>query len=96
MKRWFSWLRWVNPVYYGIESLIANEFDGLTFQCVSPNLVPSGPSYAGGPAGCAIAGARPNEPWVSGKTYMHVALWFHKKVRTTFCGLWLTGTGQLA
>jgi hypothetical protein len=80
MKRWFSWTRWVNPVYYGLESLIVNEFDGLTFECAPPNLAPWGPGYEGGPAGCAIQGARPGSTQVSGKTYMHVALWFFKKV----------------
>lgn len=81
MKRWFSWLRWVNPIYYSMESLISNEMDGLNFQCVSPALAPHGPSYLGGPQGCAVPGSTPGSTIVEGKHYMGTALWFHKKVR---------------
>lgn len=26
MHPWFSWLRWINPIQYGFESLMSNEF----------------------------------------------------------------------
>jgi hypothetical protein len=35
MHPWFSWLRWINPVQYGFEALMANEFHNLEIQCVS-------------------------------------------------------------
>jgi hypothetical protein len=96
MKRWFSWLRWVNPVYYGMESLLANELDGLYFQCVQPNLAPWGPEYTGGPAGCAIAGAEPGQIVVSGKRYMHTALWYFKKVGAIALVAYADDLAQLA
>lgn len=34
MHPWFSWLRWINPVQYGFEALMANEFYNLELQCV--------------------------------------------------------------
>ena len=36
MHPWFSWLRWINPVQYGFEALVANEFTGLAIQCEPP------------------------------------------------------------
>ncbi|KAF4238141.1 hypothetical protein CNMCM6805_006595 [Aspergillus fumigatiaffinis] len=33
MHPWFSWLRWINPLFYTFESLIANEFHGQNFEC---------------------------------------------------------------
>ena len=59
MKPWLYWLYYINPLAYGFEALMANEFYNLDLQCVEPRLVPYG---AGGPypnQGCAIAGATP-------------------------------------
>ncbi|KAF8588872.1 pleiotropic drug resistance ABC transporter [Ramaria rubella] len=38
-----KWLTFINPMKYGFEALIANEFHGLDGTCSS--LVPSGPGY---------------------------------------------------
>ena len=32
MRPWFKWLMYINPVAYGFEILMANEFDGLAIQ----------------------------------------------------------------
>ena len=42
MHPWFSWIRWVDPVQYSFEALMANEFDGLDVRCVPPFLAPAG------------------------------------------------------
>ncbi|KAH7137779.1 ABC-2 type transporter [Dactylonectria macrodidyma] len=34
MHDWFSWIRWINPLFYAFEILIANEFHGREFISV--------------------------------------------------------------
>ncbi|KAK1990581.1 ABC-2 type transporter [Colletotrichum falcatum] len=43
MQGWLAWLRWINPAYYGLESVLLNEFVGRDFPCSS--FVPEGPAY---------------------------------------------------
>lgn len=45
MHPWFVWIYWINPLAYGFEALMGNEFGGANIPCVSGNLVPNGPSY---------------------------------------------------
>lgn len=74
MKDWFVWIYWINPMSYGFESLLGNEFKGATFPCVGPNLIPSGSGYdgrVGGQACAGIGGARPGESNVSGEHYLN-------------------------
>lgn len=58
MKVWFSWIRWINPVFYAFEILVANQFHGVEFAC--SQFVPSytvGDSFICGTRG-AVAGQR--------------------------------------
>ncbi|KAK3696002.1 ATP-binding cassette transporter snq2 [Vermiconidia calcicola] len=73
MHPWFSWLRWINPVQYGFEALMANEFDGLTIGCQPPFLVPQGPGAAPQYQSCTIQGSQPGRTTVSGTDYIQVA-----------------------
>ncbi|KAK8177572.1 ABC-2 type transporter-domain-containing protein [Phyllosticta citrichinensis] len=64
MHRWFGWICWLNPIQYGFESLMANEFYNLDIACEPPYLVPSGVPNA--------------EPHVAGADYVAVAFdYFH-------------------
>lgn len=78
MHPWFSWLRWLNPVYYGVEALLSSELAGLELECVQPQLAPYGPGYTGDPQGCAIAGAVPGSLIVSGTSYSNLAFAFYQ------------------
>ncbi|WWD20474.1 hypothetical protein CI109_104950 [Kwoniella shandongensis] len=78
MHPWFSWIRWIDPFYYALESLMSNEVDGLALDCVSPQLAPYGGDYANYAQGCAIAGADPNSTVLSGTSWLNVALSFRK------------------
>jgi ATP-binding cassette subfamily G (WHITE) protein 2 (PDR) len=72
--RWASWIRWINPISYGFESVMVNEFNGRTFECSA--FVPSGPSYesiAPEQRACAVQGSRPGEDFVNGATYVETA-----------------------
>ncbi|CAG8427174.1 unnamed protein product [Penicillium salamii] len=65
---WFSWIRWINPVFYTFEALIANEFHGRRFEC--SQFIPGYPSLTGDSFICAVRGAVAGERTVSGDAYI--------------------------
>ncbi|KAE8154581.1 ABC-2 type transporter-domain-containing protein [Aspergillus avenaceus] len=68
MHPWFSWIRWINPIYYAFEGIIANEFHGRNFECAQ--FVPSYPSLNGTSFTCSSVGAIPGERLVSGDRFI--------------------------
>ncbi|ETN39195.1 uncharacterized protein HMPREF1541_05418 [Cyphellophora europaea CBS 101466] len=71
MRGWASWMRWINPVSYGFESIMVNEFNGRNFSC--SQFVPSGSAYediALDQQACAVGGARPGQTSVTGAEYV--------------------------
>ncbi|KAI1383447.1 ABC-2 type transporter-domain-containing protein [Hypoxylon trugodes] len=75
MKPWFAWLRWLNPVYYGLEILIANELHRREFTCASlvPNYMPvQGDSWI-----CAAVGAVAGSMTVNGDDFMSANYGYH-------------------
>lgn len=65
---WFSWIRWINPVFYTFEALIANEFHGRRFEC--SQFIPAYPSLSGDSFICSVRGAVAGERTVSGDAYI--------------------------
>lgn len=64
----FSWIRWINPVFYAFEILIANEFHNRQFTCsaiVPPYSPPIGTSWV-----CNAVGAVPGQYTVSGDAFI--------------------------
>lgn len=78
MRPWFKWLMWINPVQYGFEALMANEFDGLDIQCEPPFLVPQGPGTAPQYQSCTVQGSRPGEVVVRGADYIKTAFTYER------------------
>ncbi|KAJ4329856.1 hypothetical protein N0V87_010509 [Didymella glomerata] len=73
MHPWFVWIYWINPLSYGFESLMANEFEGTTIPCVYNNLVPNYLPQYQDPAhqACAgIAGAARGAVSLTGEEYL--------------------------
>jgi ATP-binding cassette subfamily G (WHITE) protein 2 (SNQ2) len=70
MHPWFSWLRWINPIQYGFEGLLANEFYNLDIQCVPPFIAPQVPGAEERYQSCAIQGNRPGSLTVAGSDYI--------------------------
>ncbi|KAK5675209.1 Multidrug resistance protein [Elasticomyces elasticus] len=71
MLGWISWIRWLNPISYGFESVMINEFHGREFNCSS--YAPSGPSYQNilaSQQACIEKGSVPGESTVSGTAYI--------------------------
>ena len=71
MKPWFGWIRWLNPVYYAFEILIANEFHGREFTC--SQFVPAYTPLPGQSFICSSKGAVAGRMTVSGDDYIGVA-----------------------
>ncbi|KAK0766512.1 hypothetical protein N5P37_000237 [Trichoderma harzianum] len=69
MHPWFSWIRWINPIYYAFEILVANEFHGQDFPCGSSFVPPYNPTV-GDSFICPVAGAVAGSTTVSGDAFI--------------------------
>lgn len=76
MRPWFAWMRWINPVQYGFEALMANEFYNLQIKCNPPYLVPpyGEPQFQS----CALQGSQPGQTFVAGSDYIQVAFQYSR------------------
>ena len=73
MRGWARWINYLDPVAYGFESLMINEFVGRTFICPPESFVPTGPSYTNASAleqVCSAVGAVAGTSFVDGTTYI--------------------------
>ncbi|KAM0791176.1 hypothetical protein ACM66B_005660 [Microbotryomycetes sp. NB124-2] len=71
MRVYFRWLSYAQPISFGFEALVANEFRRLNVPCAQ--LVPSGPGYEGIDIAnqvCAQQGAQPGSDIVVGADYL--------------------------
>ncbi len=78
MRPWFKWIRFLNPLFYSFEALMANEFHGREMSCGAGTLVPSGPGYGNGTSSdgsqvCAVIGANTGSTVVSGDRYIELS-----------------------
>ena len=74
MPGWCRWMRYIDPIAYGFESLMINEFVGQDFAC--SRIVPSGPGYgnvAGDGRVCSAVGSVPGSLVVRGEDYIREA-----------------------
>ncbi|KAK9385119.1 ABC-2 type transporter-domain-containing protein [Lipomyces mesembrius] len=82
MHPWFKWLSYINPLAYGFEALMANEFHGRDLACMSA-LIPNGPGFADVSLEykvCAATGSTPGMNFILGDNYMTDAFlykWTH-------------------
>lgn len=68
MHVWFSWIRWINPLYYAFEILVANEFHGREYICSS--IVPAYTPLVGDSWVCSAVGSVAGRATVSGDAYI--------------------------
>jgi ABC-type multidrug transport system ATPase subunit len=83
MHPWFVWIFWINPMAYGFEALLGNEFHDQDIPCVGPNLVPSGPGYTAGQGGqsCAgVGGAISGATSITGDAYLSSMSFSHSHI----------------
>jgi pleiotropic drug resistance (PDR) family protein len=72
MLGWSRWMNYIDPIAYGFESLIVNEFHGRDFPCEPQNMVPFGESYQN--VGrfskiCSSKGAKAGQNFINGDDY---------------------------
>ncbi|KAK6193093.1 ATPase with role in protein import into the ER [Pestalotiopsis sp. IQ-011] len=90
MHPWFGWLFWLNPLAYGFDALMSNDFHGKTIPCVGTNIVPLGEGYDD-PAhmSCTgVGGAIQGETTVSGDAYLASLSYAHSHLWRNFGILW--------
>jgi ABC-type multidrug transport system fused ATPase/permease subunit len=78
MHPWFSWIRWINPIYYGFEILVASQFHGRRFPC--PTILPPYQPRVGRSWICTTVGSVAGETTVSGDAFIetnYVYYWSH-------------------
>jgi ATP-binding cassette subfamily G (WHITE) protein 2 (PDR) len=80
MPVYFGWIRWINPIFYAFEILLANEFHGVDFPC--DQFIPMGPGYnlAGNSFICSTQGAVAGQRFVSGDSFIETSYsysWSH-------------------
>lgn len=73
MPGWSRWINYINPIAYGFESLMVNEFHGREFACAQ--FVPAGPGFpSSGPnVVCSSVGSQPGMSTVNGDAYINIA-----------------------
>jgi ATP-binding cassette subfamily G (WHITE) protein 2 (PDR) len=74
IKNMLGWARWINyldPVAYGFEALMVNEFHGRNFTC--SNVIPSGPGYDTTPNNkiCTVVGSVEGSLVVNGDAFIN-------------------------
>ncbi|KAM0531440.1 hypothetical protein ACHAP6_007004 [Verticillium nonalfalfae] len=88
MQVWLGWLRWINPVQYGFESLLVNEFVGRAFRCVA--FVPAGPDYGSVEPSqrvCTVAGSTPGSDSIEGAAYINASYGYQSANRWRNVGI---------
>jgi ABC-type multidrug transport system permease subunit len=73
MLGWSRWMNYIDPIAYGFESLMVNEFHNRWFTCLDSAMIPAGPGYSNVPATskiCSAKGARAGSNQVFGNDYL--------------------------
>jgi ABC-type multidrug transport system permease subunit len=73
MLGWSRWMNYIDPIGYGFESLMVNEFHSRWFDCLDSSMIPAGPGYNDVPANskiCSAKGARAGSNRVFGNDYL--------------------------
>ncbi|KAI5298523.1 hypothetical protein KEM56_003979, partial [Ascosphaera pollenicola] len=74
MLGWSRWINYLDPVAYGFEAVMANEFHNRQFPC--SQFVPSGSAYNSLPNAykvCSANGAVPGADYIDGDTYINTS-----------------------
>lgn len=68
MLGWSRWINYLNPIAYGFESLMINEFHSRDFPCSA--FVPAYPDATGLNHVCSTVGSVPGSNFVNGDAYI--------------------------
>ncbi|KAI5291017.1 hypothetical protein KEM54_006645, partial [Ascosphaera aggregata] len=70
MRPWLHWFRWLNPIQYAFEALVANEFYNHEFKCTPMTIAPQGPGVSPQHQTCLMQGSEPGRLSINGKRYI--------------------------
>ncbi|TDL30143.1 hypothetical protein BD410DRAFT_780681 [Rickenella mellea] len=92
-----KWITYINPLRYGFESIVVNEFHTLDGDCGS--LVPSGPGYENVALAnqvCTTVGSVPGQLTVNGNTFVNLSynysyshIWRNLGIVIAYAGLFI-------
>ncbi|KAK5270552.1 Multidrug resistance protein [Exophiala xenobiotica] len=71
MPGWCRWINYVDPVAFGYESLMVNEFHGRNFTCST--YIPDYANASANNIACDAIGASPGQSYVNGDYYLSSA-----------------------
>lgn len=71
MLDWCRWINYLNPVAYGFESLMVNEFHDRDFKCST--YIPDYADAHSNSVACNAIGAIPGQAYVNGDAYINSA-----------------------
>ncbi|KAI8680381.1 ZEB2-regulated ABC transporter 1 [Fusarium keratoplasticum] len=71
MLDWCRWINYLNPVAYGFESLMVNEFHNRDFKCST--YIPDYADAHSNSVACNAIGAIPGQAYVNGDAYINSA-----------------------
>lgn len=106
MRGWARWMNWLDPIAYGFESLMINEFHGREYECST--FIPMGPGYedaTGQQHVCSTAGAVAGSSVVNGDAYINLSYEYYHAHKWRnfgiligfflfFSAIYLTATGK--
>jgi ABC-type multidrug transport system ATPase subunit/ABC-type multidrug transport system permease subunit len=81
---------WIDPLAYGFEAVMGNEFEGQVIPCVNNNLVPNGPGYGdlAFQACTGVRGAQLGATSVTGEEYLASLSYSPSNIWRNFGILW--------
>lgn len=90
MHPWFVWIYWINPIAYGMDALLSNEFHDRIVACVGTNLIPNGPGFDNPDyQACAgVGGIVPGNTFITGDDYLTSLSYSHNHVWRNFGIIW--------
>lgn len=86
----FVWIYWINPLAYGFQAILANEFHNQIIPCVGNNLVPNGATYleSAYQACAGVPGAVQGATSLTGDAYLASLSYSHSNIWRNFGILW--------
>ena len=97
MLGWSRWINYLDPVAYGFEALMINEFSGRRYDCAV--FVPMGPGYGTSIANkiCTSVGSVAGQQFVDGSTFLASSYQYYPSHRWRNFGiLWAFMIGLMA
>ncbi|KAK9451103.1 ABC-2 type transporter-domain-containing protein [Limtongia smithiae] len=98
MPWWYRWVYYINPITYGFEALMANEFHGREMLCSSDQLVPAIDGVSIENQACTLPGSVSGSKYVNGDSYIetefqysHAHMWRNLGILFGYFAFFLVG-----